>query len=261
MNNSLATSVEQLNAGVALCQALLKTKVYAKIGAEGIFTLIMKARSLGMDPLDAVGGGLYYVHGKVELSAQAMNSLIRAAGHHVTKDTASDDSICILHGKRADNGDTMTSTFSIEDAKRAGIYKATWLAYPQDMLFARALSRLGRQLFPDVLKGCYVEGEIKQAMAVDATKLQSHEPTSSDTEIIDVISTEQVQELEEILANCSTTYVERVKRALQDAPCPILSWAELSPQLYERIKAAALKNQVQKEELAEQHEQTDLAQE
>lgn len=150
-----------------LCTMLMKTPHYQKMGADGIFAIVQKARAIGIDPLDALNGGMYFVQGKVELTSTMMNDLIRRQGHSITKDKKSDDKICILHGRRADNGDTWSESFSIEDAKTAGIYRNQWLKYPKDMLFARALSRLARQLFPDVIKGCYVDGEMQQAVGID----------------------------------------------------------------------------------------------
>jgi len=155
--------LQEINNNTKMCQALLATPHYQKLGAEGVFAIVEKARSIGVNPLDALNGGMYYVRGKVEMTAAMMNQLIRQNKHSVTKDKRSDDKICILHGRRADTGDTWVESFSIDDAKKAGIYANQWLKYPKDMLFARALSRLARQLFPDIIKGCYVEGEIKDA--------------------------------------------------------------------------------------------------
>lgn len=160
-------TIEAVQATQKLCQLLMQTPHYKKMGHEGIFAIVQKAKSIGVDPLDALNGGMYFVQGKVELTSTMMNDLIRRQGHSITKDKKSDEKICILHGKRADNNDTWSESFSIEDAKTAGIYRNQWLKYPKDMLFARALSRLARQLFPDVIKGCYVDGEIQQAVGAD----------------------------------------------------------------------------------------------
>jgi len=155
-----------------MCQMLMATPHYKRMGGEGIFAIVEKAKSIGVNPMDALNGGMYFVQGKVEMTAAMMNQLIRSCGHSITKDKKSNDTECILHGKRADNGDTWVESFSLEDAKKAGIYRNQWLKYPKDMLFARALSRLARQLFPDVIKGCYVQGEISDAPPL-------HEPVES----------------------------------------------------------------------------------
>jgi hypothetical protein len=155
--------LSELQSTQKMCEALMQTPHYKKLGSEGIFAIVQKARTLNVNALDALNGALYYVNGKVEMSSNMMMQLIRQAGHSVTKDSRSDDSVCILHGKRKDNGDTWSESFSIADAKRAGIYKNVWEKYPRNLMFARALSNLARQLFPDVIKGCYIEGEISSS--------------------------------------------------------------------------------------------------
>lgn len=183
-----------------MCQLLMQTPHYRKMGNEGIFAIVEKARSVGVNPMDALNGGMYFVQGKVEMTSALMNQLIRSNGHSVTKDKKSDDTICILHGKRADNGDTWVESFSIEDAKKAGIYRNQWLKYPKDMLFARALSRLGRQLFPDVIKGCYVQGEISEAPAFN-TPIE--EVDSEEQEVVDITVTnkDEANALDELIGD------------------------------------------------------------
>lgn len=156
----LLGDIEQTQQAV---KKLLMTKHYQALGEAGIFAIIQKAKSLKINAVDALGGGLYFTNGKVGMSAEMMNTLIRSHGHSITKDTKSNDTICILHGKRQDNGDTWTESFSIDDAKRAGIFKeqTPWGKYPRNMCFNRALSNLARQLFPDVIKGCYEIDELK----------------------------------------------------------------------------------------------------
>jgi hypothetical protein len=190
--------IQQLNHSYTLCEALLKTPHYAKIGPEGIFAVIETSKSLGIDPRQALGGGLYYVKGKVEMSARMMNSIIRSHKHSITRDPKSDDTICILHGKRADNGDEWTESFSIQEAARAGLTGTpVWKNYQRDMLFARALSRLARQLFPDVIGNVYVEGEISLDASIRGTvtmPMPFLEQQNPFTEILDVIPAEKVSE-------------------------------------------------------------------
>jgi hypothetical protein len=140
---------------------LMKMPHYAKLGQEGIILIIETAKSLGLDPRMALNGGLYNVKGKIEMSARTMNALIRSRGHSITRCKTSDDTVCKLYGRRADNGDIWHESFSVQEAERAGLMNSpVWKTYTRDMLFARALSRLARQLFPDVIGSVYVEGEI-----------------------------------------------------------------------------------------------------
>ncbi len=57
-------------------------------------------------------------------------------------------------GVRADTGTATQVSFTIQDAKTAGLLDkkgSSWSRYPADMLWARAVSRLARVAFPDVL--------------------------------------------------------------------------------------------------------------
>lgn len=164
---------------------LLQTKHYQALGEAGIFAIIQKAKSLKIDPVDALGGGLYFLNGKTGMSAEMMNTLIRSNGHSIVKDPKSNDNICILHGKRQDNGDTWTESFSIDDAKRAGIYKNVWEKYPRNMCFNRALSNLARQLFPDVIKGCYEIEELKSFADAPQSPINYQRPMET-VEVVEV---------------------------------------------------------------------------
>lgn len=233
--------MEDLNNTQKMCNALMQTPHYKKMGAEGIFAIVQKAKALKLNPMDALNGGMYCVQGKVEMSSNMMMTLIRKENHSVTKDKRSDDTICILHGKRKDNGDTWTESFSITDAKRAGIYKNTWEKFPRNMLFARALSNLARQLFPDVIGGCYVEGEISQAPKLtEWSDLKGQEPTphSLDKAVdYEVISPEELKTLESKLAehqeikDSLLQWLKKNKNTSDLAHLP----AEIYPKMLDRI--------------------------
>ena len=171
-------------------------RVNKKMGAEGIFAIVQKAHSLGINPLEALNGNMYFINGKVEMQAIMMAKLIRQAGHSFTPGKECSDEICVLHGKRKDNGDTWKVSFSIEEAKRAGIYRqgGPWSKYPEDMLYSRALSRLARRLFPDVIGNCYVQGEISDA----APLYDEVEATATSVEL-EKISSEEAAELTDLI--------------------------------------------------------------
>lgn len=193
--------LDELDRAKKVCTALLKTPHYAKMGEEGIFAIVQKASSLGIKPIEALNGGMYFVQGKVELSSILMAKLIRQQKHSITMDKNSTSSVCILHGKRADNGDTWRASFSIDDAKRAGIYseKGPWGKYPDVMCYNRALSKLARQLFPDVIGNCYVEGEISEDPIVNGKQETS---STEEAEIVsDTITHEQADKLDSMIGS------------------------------------------------------------
>lgn len=120
---------------------------------------IMKGRELGLDPFDALGS-VYVVHGRVGYYAEFMRRRILQAGHklRVVENT---DSRCIIEGTRRGESEPSRATFTVEQAKKAGINLGN---YPADKLLARATSRLCRQVFPDVLAGSVIAEDLIDGM-------------------------------------------------------------------------------------------------
>ena len=226
-----------------MCAMLMKTKHFSKMGEEGIFSILCKAKSMGLNPMDALNGQFYMVNGKLGMSSEMMASLIRKAGHSISKDPKSTDNCCILNGKRKDNGDTWQMKFSIDDAKRAGIYKNMWEKYPQAMLYNRCLSFLARQLFPDVIQGVsYTKEELDEIS--DSKKQRFEQPMAEIEyqEIKEVITTEQAESLGETLAQCDPAYLQKVWKTLRDMIPPIKDLREIPVSIFDRLMSAALKN-------------------
>lgn len=200
------------------CKKLMNTKHYAKMGEDGIHTIIARCKSLGIHPFEGLNGGFYMVSGKMGMSTEMMAALVRKRGHSITKDPKSNNEIVILHGKRADSGDTWTCSFSKADAEQAGLWNGpTWKKYPSIMLYNRCMSMLFRQLFPDLSMGAgYVEDELKEIAKVDEYKLTSSEYEGVKTINIDVSheltpeKEEQVKTLKEVLKDCGEEYEEKI---------------------------------------------------
>lgn len=138
--------------------------LYSGVGGEAkILMILLAAMELGVKPMSALNGGIWNIQGKIEISARLMNSMIRRAGHSITTKQC-DSKACIMEGKRKDNGDSFTVSFTIEDATKAGLAaRDQWRKYTEDMLYARCMSRLARRLFPDIIGTAYVEGEIRDS--------------------------------------------------------------------------------------------------
>jgi hypothetical protein len=64
---------------------------------------------------------------------------------------------------RSGRSETIIRTFSIEDAKRAGLWQkpGPWTDYPERMLMMRARAFALRDAFPDVLMGLYLREEFE----------------------------------------------------------------------------------------------------
>ena len=141
-----------------------ESQMYRNVGKESAIMMIMlAAREYGIGPAQALNGGLHIIEGKVELSARVMSALIRRAKHklHIIEST---NTKCVIKGIRSDTGEEHTASFTIEEAQQAGLVKEKggWKRTPIDMLYARTISRLARQLFSDVIGIGYIEGEISQ---------------------------------------------------------------------------------------------------
>jgi len=235
----------ELDQTQALCQRLMKTPHYAKMGEIGIYAIVNKAKSMGVNPLDALNGSFYFVQGKVEMSGQSMLALIRSRGHSVSMDPKSTDTKVIMFGKRCDNGDSWRAEFSVEDAKRQGIYRNQWEKMPRVMCMWRCVSQLGRFLFSDILKGVYVQGEIGDAVSFD-TPVYYEEKKDANSEIKEIsveiktqtITKEMAEELRLTLDYCSPEYQETVNSFLKRAKIDDLSSIpmETYPKLLERAK-------------------------
>lgn len=150
---------------IQILQTIAKTAsssgLYAGVGNEQkILMILLAAQELGIKPMMALNGGIWNIQGKIEISARLMNSMIRRAGHSIIIKEINNQR-CVLEGKRIDSGDHFIAQFTIEEAQRAGLTgRDVWRKYTEDMLYARAMSRLARRLFPDVIGMAYVEGEI-----------------------------------------------------------------------------------------------------
>ena len=181
-----------------MCKSAVESKMYKGIGDQaGVMMIMLAARELGIPPCQAINGGLNIIQGKVEISARMMSALIRKAGHQISvKECTSTQ--CILVGKRCDTGEVQSSSFSVAEAQQAGLVKTGggWTKWPKDMCFARALSRLARQLFSDVIGIGYVEGEISQIV----------EMKSSET---DSIITEELCQNEEVILENEKEYLDK----------------------------------------------------
>ena len=162
-SSNLVPSDHEMMVYSVMAEQAVSSKMYRGIGDKaGVMMIMLAARELQIPPMQALNGGINIINGKVEISARMMSALIRKAGH-IIKIKESTDANCTLQGKRVDTGEIEEVSFSLLDAQKGGLVKqgGGWTKFPKDMCFARALSRLARQLFSDVVGIGYVEGEIK----------------------------------------------------------------------------------------------------
>jgi len=192
---------------------------YKSAGGEAaIISMWLTAKELNLPVMGALNGLLYFVQGKVCLSAAAMQLLIRKAGHSIQK-VIGDDKICTLRGKRRDTGDTAEFTFTMQMAERAGLLKnAVWKSYPERMIFNRCLSNLAKDLFADCIGAAYIEDEIEPV----TVEVVPDEPL--DTETLAFIDSQNLMDLtstssafiDSIAINTGDTRKEVIRKCSKD---------------------------------------------
>lgn len=123
----------------------------------------------------------HVIEGSASLRPEAMLGLVRLHGHSV--DFREEPDAVVAIGKRHDTGDVYESRFSVADAESAGLAgKRNWKQYQNAMLTWRAVSKLCRYLFSDVVLGA---GYVPEEIGAD---------TDSEGEVIEI----EVSEVKEI---------------------------------------------------------------
>jgi len=140
-------------------------KVFAESGmfadvktAAQAVVKIMAGSEMGI-PAFASMSGIHIIQGKPTVGAGLLAARVKGSGKYNYTVEKHDDKICTLDFFE---GSTKigTSTFTIEDAKKAGTKNLD--KYPKNMLFARAMSNGVKWFTPDLFGGpVYVPGEIQ----------------------------------------------------------------------------------------------------
>ena len=186
-------SIEQMQAfaNVLLESKLVPSHFYEKLPdgkpdftkgkTPAVVAVLIQGYQLQLPPLTALQhiipvNGLLSIKGDLAKS-MIFNSGKLKPGSWVEEETGSMDEgnlIAKITATRSDNGQTLSRSFSVAQAKRAGLwiteqqvngqdgwkYKASaWWKYPARMINYRALGFLARDMFPDVMAGIYTTEE------------------------------------------------------------------------------------------------------
>ena len=125
---------------------------------------LIVGQGLGLTPYDSMNG-LHIIQGKAVLAANTMAAAIKRSGKYDYRAETDDEACSITFfdlSQRDRSGVPLqigTTTFSMDDARRAGLGGQNWKKYPRAMLFARAISAGYREHCPDALGAApvYVE--------------------------------------------------------------------------------------------------------
>lgn len=147
--------------------------------AADVMVQILAGQELGLAPMASIRG-VHIVQGKPLLSADTMVALVLGSGlceyFSCIEETA--DKVT-YETKRKGSPHSQRVTWSDEDTKAAGLQtKDNWRLHKKQMRRARAKAILARDVYPDVIAGCYDPDEI-------AVPLQSRNDNAIEAEFVE----------------------------------------------------------------------------
>ncbi len=125
---------------------------------QDIMVCVQWGMEIGLAPMQALQN-IAVINGKPSVYGDAAMALVQASPvcegveeYMEGEGTPNPVAVCVAHRK---GRKPVTAKFSVEDAKRAGLWgkQGPWQAYPKRMLAMRARGFALRDAFPDVLKG------------------------------------------------------------------------------------------------------------
>jgi len=125
---------------------------------QDIMVCVQWGYEIGLAPMQALQN-IAVINGKPSVYGDAAMALVQASPvcegveeYMEGEGTPNPVAVCVAHRK---GRKPVTAKFSVEDAKRAGLWgkQGPWQAYPKRMLAMRARGFALRDAFPDVLKG------------------------------------------------------------------------------------------------------------
>ena len=165
MNELVKSTQDAVNLG----EVFFKSAMFADIkSASQAVVKILAGQEVGIPPLASMTG-IHIISGKTVIGAGLMASRVKSFGKYDYRVLEMTDTICrieFFHAKES----LGISTFSIEDAKRAGTKNLD--KFPRNMLFARAMSNGVKWFTPDIYsQPVYVPEEMEPEVKVIESKL------------------------------------------------------------------------------------------
>lgn len=163
----------ELRTDMQMAKALSHSAMFAKRfngNPADVLGAVMLGKSMGIEPISALTS-INVINGTPTASAMLIAALVRRAGHKVEyrRDPVKQSVSCTI--TRADDGTSVTETWSMDRAKRMGLAgRGMWAKDPMTMLSWRALTSAARLAVPDVVLGlAYTPEEIQSAPAQHVT--------------------------------------------------------------------------------------------
>jgi len=163
---------------------------YTKPKPESVVVVLQYGQEIGMSHMQAIQQ-LIPINQLVAIKGDGAKALIMGSGKCAAwkeeEIGSGDDYTVKITAKRKDTGEDLSRSFSVSDAKRAGLWitedaasrnpslkYSPWYKYSKRMLRYRALGFICRDLFSDVLQGVYIEEEARH-IETDNTKFKTED--------------------------------------------------------------------------------------
>lgn len=205
------TAVRNLAEAVTLAELVVASAAIPDVKNKGQAVLkILAGAEMGFGPFASLVD-VHIIEGKPAIGAKLMAASIKRSGiydYHVSR---LDSQVCALEFFR--HGKTLGMvSYTLEEATRAGVatgrdgkLKASWLRHPDDMLFARCVSKGFRRHCPDLCGGVatYDPDELDSAPP-QPEPAKAQQPQTQDAEVVAVskppaASANQVKRLKELV--------------------------------------------------------------
>jgi hypothetical protein len=153
---------QSIDEAARLAEMAVRSRLYSVQSVEAALMILLTGRDLGLTASQSFRG-IYIVSGKPVVSSDAMVAAVRRSGHCASwRVVESTPERCTITTLRTGETEPETESWTLEDARRAGLLnKDVWKSYPRDMLRHRTAAALARRVYPDVILGCYAEGEMR----------------------------------------------------------------------------------------------------
>lgn len=216
--NALAIIPKSMGEVTSLAEVLSKSTLLPealKGKVPDIVVQILAGQELGLAPMASIRG-VHIVQGKPVLAADAMVALCLASGlaeyFSVVEETATQ---VTYETKRKGSPIPQRFTWSDDDTRTAGLNtKDNWRLHKRQMRRARCKSILARDVYPDVLAGCYSDDELQVPVREAAAPVRQEARPQEVIEDAEIVNEERIaQEMGNSLSSRLSNALSAIENA------------------------------------------------
>lgn len=144
-----------------LAKRCIDSRLFKVASPDAALVIMLTGASLGLSPVAALRG-IHVIEGKSVLSSDLLVAVVLKSGQCLRWTVAeTTEERCVIETHRKGQQAPYRHTWTMAMARKAGLAsKGNWNTYPAAMLRARCSSEIARIVYPDVMFGVFVEGEL-----------------------------------------------------------------------------------------------------